>query len=160
MSLKAINDTSNRKEEERAIWVSNDVFWPTDTCHLKHKCYKLFYFTHTCLDRIFNIQRYRTRKEERVFAEQLSESPFSVTHPRKTAPARGGVGSAGWWIKAEEAPRATGPNYQSQRPPRLCASVMTWRQRRRRTQGSQLASGGGGAAAVAVRGESDGSEAG
>lgn len=111
MSLKAISDTFNRKEEERAIWVWNDVFWSSDTCHLKHNCYKLFYFTHTCSDGFFNIQRYPTRKQERVFGEQVSGSPFAVTQPLKTAPARGGLGVGGWGVKAEEAPLVAGPNY-------------------------------------------------
>ena len=74
-------------------------------------CYKLFYFTHTCSEGFFNIQRYPTRKQEGVFGEQVSGSPFAVTQPLKTAPARGGLGVGGWGVKAEEAPLVAGPNY-------------------------------------------------
>ena len=133
---------TERKRRGVCVCVSNDAFWASDSCYLKHKCSKLFYFIHTCSDEFFTSSRtVRGSKVRRVtnnFPEAVAWYP---SRPRQLQLA------ADCLEKAEEAPLAAGSRTTSPRGPRGAAHApwrggsaaagrreAKWRRRQRRWQ--------------------------
>lgn len=129
------------------VCVSNDVFWPSDTCYLKHKCSKLFYFTHTCSAGLFtSSSTVRGSKGECLvnnFPEAVSRYPSSSRRLQPAADLGGksGRGTAGCRPEllvpgALAAPRtrhgvAAAPPQDAGKPTN---EWRRWRRRRRRWQ--------------------------